>query len=154
LVFLILWYHWYSASVFLSCLRTPIHDPTSVSPSIGFISLHSPHSPQYHRYSYTPTNLFYQNTQSFPAEQSSLQLYTGGRMILHKFPSSLRPMLASFHLKFLNVRIVFSGLLTQRTTFCNSLAFLILFLVTLRRFWTVSVTCSSWTFPVMHINAG
>jgi len=65
----------YQASVSLSCIRTPIHNPASVSPCISFVSLHSPYTPQYHRYSYTPTNLFYQNTQTFPMEQSSLQLY-------------------------------------------------------------------------------
>jgi hypothetical protein len=66
----------YQASVSLSCIRTAIHNTGSVSSSIGFVSLHSPYTPQYHRYSYTPTNLLYRNTQTFPAEQRSLQLYS------------------------------------------------------------------------------
>jgi len=73
---LALWCLQYLVSVSLSCLRTSIHNPASVSPSIGFVPLHSPYTPQYHRYSYTPTSLLYRNTQSFSAEQSSLQLYT------------------------------------------------------------------------------
>jgi hypothetical protein len=66
----------YLVLVSLSCIRTSIHDSASVSPSISFDSLHSPYTSQYHRYSYTPTNLFYSNTQTFLAEQSSLQLYS------------------------------------------------------------------------------
>jgi hypothetical protein len=34
---LTLWYLWYLASVSLSCIRTAIHDPASVSPSIGLV---------------------------------------------------------------------------------------------------------------------
>jgi hypothetical protein len=76
--------------VSLSCLRTPIPSPASVSPSIGFVSLYSPYNPQYHHYSYTPTNLFYRNRQTFPAEQSSLQLYTGN-------PTAFKIRVPPFH---------------------------------------------------------
>jgi hypothetical protein len=51
-------YLWYSVSVSLSCLRTPIHDSSLVSTSISFVSLPSLYTPHYHCYSYAPTNLF------------------------------------------------------------------------------------------------
>jgi hypothetical protein len=48
---------------------------TRVSLSIGFISLHSPYNRQYHRYSYTPTNLLIK-THKHSLQNRALSSYT------------------------------------------------------------------------------
>jgi hypothetical protein len=74
-VSLALWHRRYQASVSFSCLRTPL--PSSASPSLstGFVSslpLYKPVSPLFLHTNQPP----YPNTQTFSAEQSSLQLFS------------------------------------------------------------------------------
>jgi hypothetical protein len=67
----------YQASVSFSCLRTPLPSSASASLSAGFVSLlplYKPVSPLFLHTNQPP----YRNTQTFPAEQSSLQLYNIG----------------------------------------------------------------------------
>jgi hypothetical protein len=82
-VSLALWHRRYQASVSLSCLRTPSSSSASASSSTGFVSS-LPHYNQYHRYSYTPTNLLIETHEhslrnralySYTAAQKSCILY-------------------------------------------------------------------------------
>jgi hypothetical protein len=74
-VSLALWHHWYPALVSLSFLRTPSPNSASVSSSTGFVSSLPPYNPVSPLFLHT-NQPPYRNTQTFPAEQSSLQLYT------------------------------------------------------------------------------
>jgi hypothetical protein len=80
-------YLWYQVSVSLPCSRTRITNSALISPPsalyhytplilLSIIAI-LPYPPQYLCYFYIPLGLFIENTQSFPMEQSSLQLYHG-----------------------------------------------------------------------------
>jgi hypothetical protein len=73
-VSLTLWHRRYQALVSISSLRSPSSNSASASSSTGFVSSLHPYN-QYHRYSYTPTNLLIE-THNHSLRNRALYSYT------------------------------------------------------------------------------